>query len=400
MATERLVKGFDAIVETDPIDAFLQQQEAEKAAAATKQASGRRPGNTGHLDEVRPGVWRLKVYRGRNALGKKQYKTRTVKGTREEAARALTELQLEYGSNSPVSPSEMTLGLILILWQGAHQDVWQPATKANHQSIVRRLEPLSHIKVDQAKPKVFADFYAELMDEGLAAGTVTRIHSVARSAGNWAVEQGHIRTNPLASVRSPGSGRSKTQMPTATEVAQLIKVAKSSDAQFAALIEFAVVSGARRGEIVGLRWEDISERPDGDFTVRFCRRVSRGVVVEGLKAGDEKSIVVHRELIEQMRAVAKNDEWVFGTKMGHVSVGTISRKYKRLTDGQGLDVGTFHGLRHFCGSHLFNATDMSPIDIAAHLGHSRPSTTLDLYAHVVEPDQTGAAQALAKVIAA
>ena len=43
---------------------------------------------------------------------------------------------------------------------------------------------------------------------------------------------------------------------------------------------------------------------------------------------------------------------------------------------------------------------MTPIEIAAHLGHSCPSITLDLYAHVVDPDQTGAAHALARSIAA
>ena len=400
MAQKRLVKGSDGIVDSDPIEAFLQQQAEEEAAAASEATSARRPKNEGYLAEVRPGVWRLKVYRGRDPLGSKRYKTRTVYGSRSEASRALMELQLEYGSNSPINPSEMTLGLILTLWRAAHRDVWQPATRANHRSIVNRLEPLADIKVDQTKPKIIATFYDGLLRDGLAPSTVTRIHSAARSAVNWAIEQGHVRTNPIQAVRSPGTNKTKPKMPSAAQVAKLVQAAHVSDPLFATLIEFAAVTGARRGEIAGLRWNDVVERPDKDFTVTFQRRVSNGQVVDGLKAGDQKRIVVPRDLVDRLSAASQNTEWVFGTANGFVSVGTISRKYKRLREGLGLDVGTFHGLRHFCGSNLFTETDMTPIEIAAHLGHSRPSITLDLYAHVVDPDQTGAAQALARAIAA
>lgn len=400
MATRRITKDGGDDWANDPSADLFDLLDQRLARAVRNRPNKRRPRNTGYMKEIRPHVWLLKVYRGKEQ-GKKRYKSETFHGLQDEAARRLTELQLRYGSNSPLRPSEMTFGTVLVLWQQSKEREWAPSTVANHRSIISRLEPLRELKPDGTAPREFSDFYERLGNEGLKPSTVTRLHSVARSSLNWAREQGYVLTNPAALVRSPGAGPSEVDTPTSAQIRQIVTAARETDPLFASLVLFTAVTGARRSEIAGLKWSDIDERDDGDFTVTFQRRISRTEVVPGLKAGKFKRVVVGADLVETVREHSVNAEWVFGTPKSHVSVGTLSRKYKRQIDALGLtDAGTYHGLRHFCGSNLFVETDMTLIEVSAHLGHSKPSTTLDLYAHVVDPDQTGGAQALEGAIAA
>ena len=401
MANEPFYKHSLEIGNGDILDRFIAATESQKPKQqARPPVQARRPRNTGYKKLVRPGVWDLKVFMGTNPLGKKSYKGERFHGSEPEANRRLAEMQLEYGSNSPRKRTEMTFGMLLMLWQSAHQKIWTEATVANHASCARRLSPLDDIKLDQASPRTFAKFYDGLLDEGLAASYVTRLHSAARSAVVWAVQQGLVTSNPVASVRAPGAGNSDVTIPEPADVSVLIDLAAKKQPWFAALVQFAIVTGARRGEIAALRWEDIEQRSDGDFTVTFSRRISRTKVTSGLKASDSKRLVVDRATIERLEQFRDDSGWVFSGRGGPISVGTISRNYRTFADEVSTDMGTFHGLRHFCASHLFVQTDMNVIEIANHLGHSRPSTTMDLYAHVVEPEQTGAAHALAALISA
>lgn len=229
MATKRINKGIDDFVETDPSRELLDLLDERLNRAVRNRPNMRRPANTGYMKEVRRHVWLLKVYRGKDANGKKRYKSETFRGLHDEAARRLSELQLRYGSNSPFSPSEMTFGMVLILWQQSREREWAPSTVANHRSAINRLEPLWDLKPDETAPKEFSDFYERLGNEGLKPSTVTRLHSVARSSLNWARQQGYVLTNPPELVRSPGAGSSDITMPTAAEVRQMITKEREAD---------------------------------------------------------------------------------------------------------------------------------------------------------------------------
>jgi integrase len=70
----------------------------------------------GHLQQRGRDTWRLKVYVGRSADGRKRYIERTVHGTRREAERALARLVVEVDQARHVVAAPMTFGELLDRW--------------------------------------------------------------------------------------------------------------------------------------------------------------------------------------------------------------------------------------------------------------------------------------------
>jgi integrase len=106
-------------------------------------------------------------------------------------------------------------------------------------------------------------FYAEVRKRGgvkgqpLAAMTVRQIHYIIRAALNLAVKWEWIRRNPAEKATVPRYVRQEVAPPTPEEVARLIEAAWARDADLGVFLWVAVVTGARRGEVCGLRWTHV-----------------------------------------------------------------------------------------------------------------------------------------------
>lgn len=70
----------------------------------------------GHLQQRSRDTWRLKVYVGRSADGRKRYVERTVHGSRREAERELARLVVEVDEDRHVASAPMTIGELLDRW--------------------------------------------------------------------------------------------------------------------------------------------------------------------------------------------------------------------------------------------------------------------------------------------
>ncbi|WP_207223704.1 tyrosine-type recombinase/integrase [Pseudonocardia sediminis] len=119
----------------------------------------------------------------------------------------------------------------------------------------------------------------------LAGGSIRIVHAILSGAFQRAIRWGWIAVSPVDQVEPPSVPRPNPNPPTAEEAAEIMKDAEG-DPDWSALIWFAMTTGARRGEICGLRWADID--------------LDRGVVVLrssiGQIAGDvwEKDTKTHQ----------------------------------------------------------------------------------------------------------
>jgi integrase len=90
--------------------------------------------------------------------------------------------------------------------------------------------------------------------QGLSDGYVGRIHSSLRSALSWAVSEDLCSTNPAAGVRRVAKKANPKPIPTVDGVKAMIA---ASDPWVSGFLHFALATGARRGELAGLQWDDV-----------------------------------------------------------------------------------------------------------------------------------------------
>ena len=122
----------------------------------------------------------------------------------------------------------------------------------------------------------------------MSPGTVRRVHAILSAALNYAVSWGWIDRNPADYAHPPKLPRRRALPPQPEQVAELLNAAAATDDELAVFLWLAVTSGARRGELVALRWIDVDFdhgllRINSNYVVRSGQRR-----LKGTKTDDER----------------------------------------------------------------------------------------------------------------
>ena len=237
--------------------------------------------------------------------------------------------------------------------------------------------------------------------KGLSAKTVRNIHQILSSALKLAQEQRLILTNPGDGCALPRVEHQEMKTLTTVQLASFFREARESGVFELYYLELA--TGLRRGELLGLKWEDIDlER--GDLRVR--RQVSRinGEVVEApLKTKNAYRTLPMAEdtvsVLREQRKKVGNSPWAFPSPNGGpISPDSVLHMLHRVLKRAGLPKVRFHDLRHtFATLALQNGVDVKTV--SGMLGHFSAGFTLDTYAHITSAAQRQAAQTMGSVLA-
>ena len=165
-----------------------------------------------------------------------------------------------------------------------------------------------------------------------------------------------------------------------------------------------LATGLRRGELLGLKWEDIDlER--GSLRVKRQIARSNGEVVEApLKTKNAYRTLPLAEdtiqVLKQQKKKAGSSPWVFPSPTGGpISPDSVLHMRHRVLKRAGLPRVRFHDLRHtFATLALQNGVDIKTV--SGMLGHFSAGFTLDTYAHVTTAAQKEAAKAMERVLTA
>ena len=225
--------------------------------------------------------------------------------------------------------------------------------------------------------------------KGLSAKTVRNIHQILSSALKLAQEQRLILTNPAEGCALPRVEHQEMKTLTTVQLASFFREARESGVFELYYLELA--TGLRRGELLGLKWEDIDlER--GDLRVR--RQVSRinGEVVEApLKTKNAYRTLPLAEdtvgVLKEQRKKVGNSPWVFPSPNGGpISPDSVLHMLHRVLKRVGLPKVRFHDLRHtFATLALQNGVDVKTV--SGMLGHFSAGFTLDTYARITSTAQ-------------
>ena len=268
------------------------------------------------------------------------------------------------------------------------------------------LEKLTSLDLQKFYKKLLAQGRVDRVEakgqpKGLSAKTVRNIHQILSSALKLAQGQRLILANPAEGCALPRVEHQEMKNLTTVQLASFFREARDSGVFELYYLELA--TGLRRGELLGLKWEDIDlER--GDLRVR--RQVFRinGEVVEApLKTKNAyRTLPLAEDTVSVLREQRKkvgNSHWVFPSPNGGpISPDSVLHMLHRVLKRAGLPKVRFHDLRHtFATLALQNGVDVKTV--SGMLGHFSAGFTLDTYAHITSAAQRQAAQTMGSVLA-
>ena len=242
----------------------------------------------------------------------------------------------------------------------------------------------------------------------LSASTIRTYHRVLSSVLFRAVKWGYIPSNPATRADLPSTAGLRAAYLDEPDAKRLLELIK-----WRALITFDLLSGLRRAELLGLRWQDV----DFDHFTITIAQTSNYLPGKGIYTGTPKTATSSRPvrlsrsafllLLEYKKwqdaqQAMLGDAWrdqdgrIFTTDEGApIHPDSVSKWFTAFVKRTGLPKVTVHSLRHTYAS--LQISDGVPIVIVSHqLGHAQTSTTANIYAHVIAAAEARAAQSFDK----
>ena len=339
--------------------------------------------------------------------------------TRKEVKDKLIRLQRDIQRGLPVVAEKQTLAEYLESWLKHSAGHLRASSLLRYEELVRlHITPtLGKTRLAQLTAQQVQSLYATKLAEGLAPGTVARIHATLHRALGQAEKLDLVPRNVASLVTPPSARKSRPQLKTFTpEEAKRFLTAIQGD-ELEAMYTLAITTGMRRGELLALKWADIDL--DASFlqvraTVRHKKRADGGGYaleapktaksMRRIKLAEIACAALHRQKARDaaMRLAAGAD-WhdeglVFPDTHGWAQRGNhiLQRKFQPLLKRVGLPLIRLHDLRHTAATLLLRQS-INPKIVSEMLGHTTVAMTLDVYSHVLPDMQDTATQAMDKL---
>lgn len=373
----------------------------------------------GTKHEVRPGVWRLRVFAGTDpGTGSPRQLSRTVQGGSRVAQQELARFVTEVAAGEVPMGADQTLAEFLDAWLAFVEPQRSPTTVRGYRDKVRRWKAvLGSARVSKLTAQELDRTYARWLEEGAAPMTVRHCHRVLAAALKQAQRWGLISRCPTDLARPPAMvHRPPPNIDPAVWQAVVLDL-RAREPVTAMAVLVAGVTGARRGEVCGLRWSDIDRQRERLSIARSIRHGAdkTSLAVAPTKTGRDRRIALdartldlfarYREQAERWAVDAgvelSNEGYIVTldpTGLRPLKPDTVTSGFARAARRVGAQL-RFHDLRHMSASLLIEAgTDVRTV--AGRLGHADASTTLRIYAHAFEARDRQAAGILGELLPA
>jgi integrase len=330
-----------------------------------------------------------------------------------EACRRIDEQRKHELARVPASvagPLPTTLAMLLeeFFRQHVDQKLAPKTIERYHEQAACLCADLLNMPIAEITPLHLSREWHRLLESGghhrrtkaprpLSAKTVRNIAGVVSSAFARAVRWGLVTNNPVSRSEPPVPKKRRGMALTPTQQT-LIYESASGPWCLPAFLEVSAATGARRGEVLALRWSDLQ---DGRVVIARSLTQTKQVLefkdpkteesvrVVSLPASACNALDVHRKQQQEFRQQYGSDyrtdlDLIFanpdGSPLKPDSVSSsVSALCRRLKLPKGVSL---HTLRHSHGSQLL-AAGMEITAVSERLGHSSVRVTADVYSHAI-----------------
>ncbi len=361
--------------------------------------------------------WQFTVELPRDPLtGKRRQKLLTAPTKREvEELAGQMYASMANGAFGEADAKKITVAQYLARWLVYREQNGRVSTHQRYSDLIRlHIGPiLGHVQLAKLTPLHIQDFYTNRLAADKAGATVELMHCVLYGALKQAVRWGLLVRNVAEMVDAPHRVTPEYTTWDERQAGAFLRVADAHE--LGPLLRLALLTGLRRGELLGLKWGDI-DLPKGKLTVK--RTLSRGTggsytfgapkTEQGKRTIDiQRSVVASlqahrvRQLEARMRFGPAYDtdlDMVFADAVGApLHPNTVGYQFKRLCALAGVPHIRLHDLRHSAAT-LMIAQGTSPDVVQKRLGHSDVALTLRIYTHASPRVQREAADKLEALI--
>ncbi len=233
---------------------------------------------------------------------------------------------------------------------------------------------LGSLQVAKLTPSDLDRFYRQLLEVGRSRGpyapaTVRRVHGIIRRALSQGVRWGWITHNPAVDASPPRVPLKELKPPDPDQVVRVFHLAQESDPELATFIMLAASSGARRGELLALRWSDIDLERGRLSIERGLVRVRDDLIEQGTKTHQSRRISLDAGTVATMRAhealmieradvaacAITRQSFVFSHAVDASlpwHPDSTSRAFRRICRQAGVTGVRLHDLRHYVATRL------------------------------------------------
>lgn len=241
--------------------------------------------------------------------------------------------------------------------------------------------------IDTIKYKKAQQFRNSLDTKGYSVNYKNNILIVIKQAFNWALKMDYLQDNPFSLVKT-FKKNAKHEMDTYTLDEFNAFVSAISDQRAHLIFDTLYWTGIRISELRGLRWTDIDLK---NKTLTIDHQIYKGKEITPKSLDSNRTIDLDDQLTDELKAWKKamksydgfsSDWFVFGslTPIGQHTIQYWQAKGEELSGTKHIRI---HDFRHSHAS-LLLAEGFSVVYVSKRLGHSSPSITMDVYAHVLD----------------
>lgn len=289
-------------------------------------------------------------------------------------------------------------------------------TLKSYRDLLKRINPeIGPVKLQDLRPEHLNQLYAKLAEPGqnkktgagLSPKSILEHHRVISAILAQAVKEGILTINTAQRATPPKMQKREVKTLEVEEIQAVLEALKSEPLKWRVCVELMIATGARRGEILGLRWEYVDWQENRLF---LCEnRVytpETGAISTTLKTGESRHVSVSTSVMKLLKRWRVEQASTF-LKLGVVPSGYVLTaedggpmhpdsptdwlaKFAKRHDLPPLHP---HLFRHAQAS-LLIAQGVDVLTISKRLGHSRTSTTLDIYGHALAKSDKRACEVL------
>ncbi len=371
----------------------------------------RRANGEGNIRKRKDGRWEGRYTAGRDPESGKVIYKNVLGKTQAEVKEKLAKAIEDNKGLDIVKAGQYTVGQWMDVWFGNYAKIKvRPSSHKTYKGYIEnhikpnigkiQLSKLTTLEVQALYKKLLTSGRVERTEskqqpKGLSAKTVRNINQVISSAMELAKSQKLISTNPTDGCALPKVEHQEMKTLTADQLAAFFREARSSGVFEMYYLELA--TGLRRGELLGLKWDDINLETGAIQIKRQVARIDGEVVEAPLKTKNSyRTLSIGADAVEILKEQQGKvvGEYVFPSPNGGpISPDSVLHMLHRVLDRAGLPPLRFHDLRHtFSTLALQNGVDIKTV--SGMLGHYSAGFTLDTYAHVTTAAQKEAARTM------